>query len=182
MTQASGELVKGTRWVALGPIRAYLNISWHTSSHNTPKKRFPVGWCILVLPCSSATSGYVYHRNQFRIAEDERTIWYVLPKTYRAHVECPYSMPHHSRALVRAWVWSPNWLHKHLGWIGCPNMCFGKPMKMCAGRYSSVCPELSLVKIFSKFNFFIFGYFEPTNNFFDNKNKYFLGWPKRYFG
>ena len=31
------------------------------------------------------------------------------------------------------------------------------------------------VKFFSKFNYFIFGYFDPTNNFFDNKNKYFLG-------
>ena len=35
---------------------------------------------------------------------------------------------------------------------------------------------------FSKFKNYIFGYFDLTNNFFDNKNKYFLGWPKRYFG
>ena len=38
------------------------------------------------------------------------------------------------------------------------------------------------VKFFSKLNYLIFGFFDPTNNFFDNKNKYFLGWPKQYFG
>ena len=31
------------------------------------------------------------------------------------------------------------------------------------------------VKFFSNFNYFIFGYLDPTNNFFDNKNKLFLG-------
>ena len=31
------------------------------------------------------------------------------------------------------------------------------------------------VKFFSKLNYFIFGYFDPTNNFFDTKNEYFLG-------
>ena len=30
---------------------------------------------------------------------------------------------------------------------------------------------LKAVKFFSKLNYFIFGYFEPTNIFFDNKNK-----------
>ena len=38
------------------------------------------------------------------------------------------------------------------------------------------------VKFFPKQNYFIFGYFDPTNIFFDNKNKYFFGGPKRYFG
>ena len=27
-----------------------------------------------------------------------------------------------------------------------------------------------------------FGYLDPINIYFDNKNNYFLGWPKRYFG
>ena len=31
------------------------------------------------------------------------------------------------------------------------------------------------VKFFSKLNYFIFGYFDPTNIYFDNKNKYLLG-------
>ena len=35
------------------------------------------------------------------------------------------------------------------------------------------------VKFFSKF---YFGYFDPINIFLDNKNKYFSGWPRRYFG
>ena len=38
------------------------------------------------------------------------------------------------------------------------------------------------VKFFSKLNYLIFGYFDPTNILFDIKNKFFLGWPKRYFG
>ena len=38
------------------------------------------------------------------------------------------------------------------------------------------------VKFFSKLNYLIFRYFDPTNNFFDHKNKQFLGWTKRYFG
>ena len=40
----------------------------------------------------------------------------------------------------------------------------------------------SSVKFFSKLNNLFFGYFDPINIFFDNKNKYFSGWPKRYFG
>ena len=31
------------------------------------------------------------------------------------------------------------------------------------------------VKFFSKLNIIIFGYFDPINIFFDNKNKYFSG-------
>ena len=38
------------------------------------------------------------------------------------------------------------------------------------------------VKFFSKLNLFIFGYFDPVHIFSDNKNKYFSGWPNRYFG
>ena len=41
---------------------------------------------------------------------------------------------------------------------------------------------LLALKFFAKLNYFIFGYFDPTNILFDNKNKYFLGLPKRYFG
>ena len=33
------------------------------------------------------------------------------------------------------------------------------------------------VKFFSKLNYFIFGYFDPTNIFFDNKNNCFWGDP-----
>ena len=46
--------------------------------------------------------------------------------------------------------------------------------------YLNSCPHQW--SFFQNINNFIFGYFEPTNNFFDNENKYFLGWPKRYFG
>ena len=35
---------------------------------------------------------------------------------------------------------------------------------------------------FSKLNYLFFGYFDPKNMFLDNKNKYFSGWPERYFG
>ena len=38
------------------------------------------------------------------------------------------------------------------------------------------------VKFFSKLNYFIFGYFDPTNILFGNKNIYLLGWLKWYFG
>ena len=39
------------------------------------------------------------------------------------------------------------------------------------------------VKFFSKLNVCIFCiYFDPVNISFDNKNKYFSGWPKRHFG
>ena len=38
------------------------------------------------------------------------------------------------------------------------------------------------VMFFFKINSFFFGYFDPINICFDNKNKYFSGWPKRYFG
>ena len=38
------------------------------------------------------------------------------------------------------------------------------------------------VKCFSKVNKFIFAYFDPVHIFFDDKNVYFPGWPKRYFG
>ena len=38
------------------------------------------------------------------------------------------------------------------------------------------------LKLFSKFKYSIFRYFDPTNIDFDNINKYFLGWPKRYLG
>ena len=31
--------------------------------------------------------------------------------------------------------------------------------------------DLRAVKVFSKLKYFIFGFFDPTNNFFDNKNK-----------
>ena len=48
---------------------------------------------------------------------------------------------------------------------------------------SLVCTSASAaVKFFSKLNYFIFGYFDPTNIFFNNKNKYFLGWPNLYAG
>ena len=34
-------------------------------------------------------------------------------------------------------------------------------------------PVWFAVKFFSKLNYFIFGFLDPTNTFFDNKNKYF---------
>ena len=40
-------------------------------------------------------------------------------------------------------------------------------------RMSTLCS--AAVTFFSKLFYFIFGYFDPTNNFFDNKNKWFLG-------
>ena len=38
------------------------------------------------------------------------------------------------------------------------------------------------VKFVSKLDYYYFGYFHPISLFFDNENKYFSGWPKRYFG
>ena len=35
--------------------------------------------------------------------------------------------------------------------------------------------RLTVSEVFSKLNIFIFGYFDPVNNFFDNKHKSFSG-------
>ena len=41
--------------------------------------------------------------------------------------------------------------------------------------YIRVVKQLSSVKLFSKLSYFIFGYFDPVNIFFANKNKSFSG-------
>ena len=40
----------------------------------------------------------------------------------------------------------------------------------------------SAVPLFSKLNKIFFGYFDPENTLLDDKNRYFSGWPNRYFG
>ena len=40
----------------------------------------------------------------------------------------------------------------------------------------------TISEFFIKINSFFFGVFDPKNNFFENKNRWFSGWPKRYFG
>ena len=61
----------------------------------------------------------------------------------------------------------------------------------CPGRHHFVFHQVEYLfatmillirEVFSKLNNLFFGYFDPINIFFYNKNKYFLGWPKRYFG
>ena len=45
------------------------------------------------------------------------------------------------------------------------------------------CSEMTRAVIFfSKLNYLFFWYFDPENIFLDNENKWFSGWPKRYFG
>ena len=49
----------------------------------------------------------------------------------------------------------------------------------CAGREKMYANQWSF---FQNENNFFLGYFDPVSIFFDSKNKYFPGWPKRYFG
>ena len=51
----------------------------------------------------------------------------------------------------------------------------GKDLRVAINTCKPMRLSTQTVKFFSKSNHFIFGYFDPTNIFSDNKNKYLLG-------